>query len=801
MADVEKHLKRIKLGLRASEAQRKREVEDLEFQVPEKQWTADVKAQRSATTVGGVPIPARPMLSVAPVDEPIQLVSNQERAAHLAATFHPLSEDADDDTALVLQGLYDQGASESNAGTARSWAYERVLWAGTGWYRLDKVYDPEGGHPFDQKIIWDRMKYQGAVVTDPLAKAADKRDRRWQYILEDVPASQYADRYPDSDLATCDDGELIALGAEQPEWVKDDAETGEKIIRVAEAWDVRIETRRWSLYDDGQVYCESEPDSIPDGVRKVTGDAARFRDEDVRKVFWSTINCKEELEPEQEWDGQWIPLIPVVGRELQPFDGKERVIGMIANAKDSVRLVNYAASGAVEMAALEPKAPFMLDPKQIEGFEPWWQNINTRNLTYAPYHALIDGQPTPPPSRVQVDVSRLGPNMQILSMGGSMLQSSMSTFDPALGKQPTAHRSGRALEALQGQTQEANSHYLDNVATISIPYEALVWLDLAPKVYDRAGRVVRILKGEGPKPSSDLVMLGQPFTRTAKGRPQAILDGTTGQPVDADHPMAQGALHFDLSKGRYGVSVQVGKSHASLLQEGNDALTAVIQAEPGLLQVIGPEWAKYQDRPGMKAVADILKRNRDHQMPWLSDQGTQNLQADNQKLQQQLQQVTQAAQQMKQQIDTDSVKYQMQHQTDVALKDLESKTTIQIQQMKDATQIEVARINAAKEGMIAEREAAEERLATGLKIQADAAKQALDHGHAANQAELDRQHELRTTGLEHGAAAGAALQDHAQNLTEAEQGNQHALEQADAQRQAAEAAQPTAPADGSQNAS
>ena len=737
------------------------------------------------------------MLSVAPVDEPIQLVSNQERAAHLSVTFHPLSEDADDDTALVLQGLYDQGAAESNAGTARSWSYERTLWCGTGWYRLDKVYDPEGGHPSDQKIIWDRIKYQGAVITDPLAKAADKRDRRWQYIIEDVPVDEYADRYPDSQLASCDDGELIAIGIEKPDWISD-GDSDNRTIRIAEAWEVRVTKTILHLHSDNNAYAEG--DEIPEGVTKVAGDGARTYPKETRQVFWSTINCQEELEPEQEWDGQWIPLIPMVGRELQPFDGKDRVIGMIANAKDAARLINYAASGSVEMATLEPKAPWELDPKQIEGYETFWQQSNTRNFPYLPHHRMIDGQPVAPPARVQVDTSRLGPNMQILSMGGSMLQSSMSTFDPALGKQPTAHRSGRALEALQGQTQEANSHYLDNEATISLPYEALVWLDLAPKVYDRQGRVVRILKGEGPRPKSDLVMLGQPFTRNAKGRPQAMLDGTSGQPIPPEQ-MPDGALHFDLSKGRYGVSVQVGKSHASLLQEGNDALTAVIQAEPNLMAVIGPEWAKYQDRPGMKAVAEILKKNRDHQMPWLSDQGTQNLQADNQRLQQQLQQVTQAAQQMKQQLDTDAVKYEWQHKTEVATTDLKAQTTVQIQQMKDATQIEVARINAAKEGMIAEREAAEERLATGLQIAEDAASQALDHGHTANQAALDRQHELAKTGLEHGAAIAQSAQDHGEALAQGEQANQAALDQADAQRQAAEAAQPAAPDDGSQNAS
>lgn len=762
------NLKRFKLAATASEHQRKRVKEDLAFQVPELQWDQDVIAMRGATTIGGVPLPARPMLSVAPVDEPIQLVSNQERAAHLAATFHPLSHDADDDTATVLQGLYDQAQNDSNAGTARSWAYERVLWSGEGWYRLVAVFDPEGGHPFDQKLIWKRVKFQGNIYTDPFAQEADKADRRWQFVVDDLPVDLYKTRYKTSAVAAMNDSELSSIGSEAPDWIGGD-EVG-RTVRVAEVWEVRTETKTYRLYSDGQVYCDT--DTIPTGVTVVTGDGAKSRDDEIRRVFWSTMNCYEELDPEQEQDCDLIPLIYVCGRELQPFDGKERTVGMIANAKGSIRMINYSASGAVEMAALEPKAPFQWDPKQIEGYEPFWQQSNTRNFPGLPFHAIIDGQVVGPPQRVQVDVSRLGPNMQILSMGGQMLQAAMSTFDPALGKQPTAHRSGVALEALQGQTEQAHSHYLDNLATISIPYEAKCWLSWAPKVYDRPGRIVRILTGQGPKPTTSLVMLGQHFTRDQSGRP-----------VPAD-PTDPAALHFDLSKGRYGVSVSVGKSHASLLQEGNDALTTIVQAEPQLLSVIGPEWANYQDRPGMKQVAEILKKDRDHRMPWLADQQGDPAQELAQ-TKQQLQALTQSAQAMQKQLETDTVKYQMQAQSDIAIKDLESKTQIQIQQMKDATQIEVARITAAKEAMIAEREAMEESIALNRKITADALE-----------ADKGRAHEVATHVLDHGSAVAQNQQTHEQAIAQSAQDNQNALEQADAQRQAAEAAQPSPQADG-----
>ena len=68
------------------------------------------------------------------------------------------------------------------------------------------------------------------------------------------------------------------------------------------------------------------------------------------RVWWSVINGIEELTPAQEWNGRYIPIVPVLGRELQPFDGERRFVGMIRPAKDGQRLFNYAASNAVEIS-------------------------------------------------------------------------------------------------------------------------------------------------------------------------------------------------------------------------------------------------------------------------------------------------------------------------------------------------------------------------------------------------------------------------------------------------------------------
>jgi hypothetical protein len=101
-----------------------------------------VKDTRKAQTIDGIIVlPERPSLSIPTLDQPIQLALNQERQAHLGVQVHPLTEDADDDTAEVLQGLYRRIETDSRADLARSWAHERAVKCGRGWYRVNKVMD------------------------------------------------------------------------------------------------------------------------------------------------------------------------------------------------------------------------------------------------------------------------------------------------------------------------------------------------------------------------------------------------------------------------------------------------------------------------------------------------------------------------------------------------------------------------------------------------------------------------------------------------------------------------------------
>lgn len=733
--------------------QRDREKDDLKCQTPEGMWPDDIKKMRQATTINGIAIPARPMISVPTMDEPVQLVLSGQRKAHLGAKFHPLSEDASDDTAEVLQGLFRNYERDGLAHIARSWAFDRKAKCGTGWWRMLKVFDPEGGHPLDQKLIPKRILYQNAVVPDPFAEEPDWSDGKRLMYVADIALSTFKERYPKSKIGTIytDDQSLVSLGNEAPGWIGGTNEES-RSVRVAEDWLVEIEVITHLLLDDNSM---APTGQIPEGRTVKTGRDARSKDEEKRHLWHRKITCTDTLEPWQEQDGQYIPFIFDPGRELQPVDGKRIWFGMYSTAKQPAQLVNFAASGAVEMAALEPKAPWQAEEGVFEGHELEYQQSNIRNFPYLQHRGRnLSGEKAEAPKRVQADVSRLGPSMELLSMGRDFVQAATSTFDPALGKQPTAHRSGRALIALQDQTVEGTSHYLADHAEIAMTHEARMWLDQAPYVYDRPGRIARMLDEHG---DSTTIMLGMPFTTDPTTKRPMPVDPNAPPPADPTS-----VKHYDLSKGRYGVSVTIGKSSSSRLQEGSDEMSQILQADPALMPIIGPEYFKFRDFPGAKTIAKLLLKMRNHTMPWLSDDPTQNPEAQLAAAQQTMQQMQQALAELQKEKDGKVVENQGKFAIAQMQEESESKRAAQDREVKLA---------------VAELSAKVERLALFMEERARLGEQ----GHNVAETAAQHEHEAALADQQHANDLQAADQQHQQAIVQNEQTQSHGLETTAAQ--------------------
>lgn len=616
--DKEKLVERAQRFLkRASEAeakQREREREDLRFQVPDLQWDEAARRQR----LGDAMSPARPTLSISKLDQPMQLVSNQMRSADLGITIQPISEDADDETAEILQGLYRHIERTSRAELARSWAFDRARAAGRGVYRILTEYDEEGGELGDQKIVIKRILHQDAVYFDPTAQEPDFSDGKELLVTSWVSREDFQRMYPKAKGATADRSEWQVLAEEAPEWVTDED------LLVAEYWYKEFETT-----EDGR--------------------------ERVKAIHCCKVSGWEVIE-RQEWSGKYIPFVPVIGRELIPFDEQRRWVGMIGPAKDGQKLYNYAASTLVERMALEPKAPFIGYKGQFEGVEEEWRQANTRNFPYLEVNpTMIGDQPAPLPQRSQIDQSGMSLAMMALQEADQFIQATTAVFDPSLGRLPQKERSGRAIQALQQQADAGTSHYLQNLADISLTYEAKIILDLIPAIYDRPGRITRILRGDDGK--SETVILNRPFTVDPRTKRPVPVSG--GQPG----PQPARVKEYDLRKGVYSVSVSVGKSFQTRLEEGATEIGEILTAKPDLMPILGDIYFRFREFPGAKEIADRLAKIREQQYPGLGEgedgqMPPEQAQAKIQTLEQQLQLMQAQFQAALKALETDQAKQQ-----------------------------------------------------------------------------------------------------------------------------------------------
>lgn len=722
---VTKALERFRLSASAYTDQRQREKDALAFQVPKKQWPEDIQRTRDAAVVGTMELPARPMLSIPTLDQPIQLVLNQERQAHLGVQVHAMDEDADDETAEVLQGLYRRIEVDSRANLARSWAHERAVKAGIGWYRVLTELDPSSPEKSDHRIVIKRILRQESVYPDPFAQEPDWSDGEFLIIAQWMPYARFVRKYGQakgdkaSQLAGLDTGEFAALAEECPLWVLDNGEG--KSVLIAEYFDVEVQ-------DDG-----------------------------TRQITWRLITALDVLD-EQHWLGQYIPVIPCIGRELIPFDAERRWVGIIEPNMDAARAVNYAASGAVETVSLEPKAPFDVDPEEIKGYEPFYGQANVRNFPYLPRHKVVRGQLMPPLNRVQADTTKLQMSMMLLQEAKDFVHIGTFAYEPTLGQDSGRQVSGKKVLALQQQHDQGSSNWLDNLAEISMTYEAKVVLDLIPHYYDRKGRIARILDQEDtPK----TVMLNQPFVMGGpkKNRPMPMpMPGPQGPPPGAPpgpmpgmmpgKPPASDIKHYDLTKGRYGVSVSIGKAYKSRIEQGADELGQLFQAEPQLFSILGDLYLKFRDFPGHAEAAERVKKMLPPPLQGGDAQGPspQQLQQQLQQAQQMLGALTKELNAKNQYIDTEQGKIEAQQQLEAGKlaaglkeKELDAALQIRLQEMKNAAEIRKAEIAAAIKGYQTEAQHAAQHEEQALNIQAEFVQADLARENAAHEAQLDRE--------------------------------------------------------------
>lgn len=596
---------------------RQQSVEDTQFVMGDSdnryQWDQAVYDDRNNAR--------KPCLTINITAQHCNQIENQIRQNRPSAKVVPVDSDADTKTANLIGGMLRSIQAYSNADTAHDIAAQHSIYGGEGYWRVLTDYETETS--FDQTIFIRALTNPQLVFIDPDAIEPDRSDARWGMIFEDIPRKDAEDEYKEQFLSWGNDGD----------WCNKDT------VRRAEYFYRVDDEDTLYLLSSGETILRSElPEGAKVNIKKkigsiVTEDAVWLvideRPTTIKKWKWCRIvGDSNEPEDEKDWPGSYLPIITVVGKEVN-VNGQVIRKGLVRDMKDQQRMLNYSYSTAVEQLALQPKAPYKAAAEAIEGYEDVWAKANTGNNSYLPYNAFDDqGNPLPMPER-EAPPQLAAAQIQMMQVATEQARAATGQQNANFGIRSEA-QSGVGIQRLKAQGEIATFHFPDNLAR-ALKYEATVILDLIPKIYDRK-RIVRILGLDGEETAA---MLDPDYQGEA-------------QEVDQQSGIDQ---IFNPLVGRYDVHIDTGPSYQTQRQEAAAALTELSSRAPVLMNAAPDLVIKAFDFPMREEIAARLKRTVPQQIIGDEKNPEGQLQAQLQQLMQQMQQMQQAGQQLVQQRD------------------------------------------------------------------------------------------------------------------------------------------------------
>jgi len=600
---IETALHRMTMAIAAYSDSREDELDDLRFYAasPDNQfqWPADVLATRGS--VQGQTINARPCLTINKLPQHVRQVTNDQRQNRPSGKVIPADDKADVEVAEIFNGMVRHIEYMSDADVAYDTACENQVAYGEGYIRLLTEY--ESPNSFDQNIKIGRIRNSFSVYMDPTIQDPCGSDAQWCFVTEDLMLEDFERMFPDAQPVSSLQAQSVGNESYAP-WLSVDT------IRIADYYYVEHEKATLNLYYGNVSAMKGSPEDqqmVQLGMKPI-----KSRLVDIKKVKHCKINGFEVLE-HNDWAGDWIPVVRVVGNEFE-IDGRIHVSGIVRNAKDAQRMYNYWVSQEAEMLALAPKAPFIGYGGQFEGYEQNWKTANTTNWPYLEVNPDVTdgaGSPLPLPQRAQPPMASSG-LLQAKAGASDDIKSTTGQYDSSLG-QTSNERSGKAIMARERQADTGTYHYVDNLAR-AVRHITRQIIGLVPKIYDTQ-RVARIMGEDGEPDSAKIDPMQQ--------EPVKKIVDQNGIEIDRI---------YNPGVGTYDVMVTTGPSYMTKRQEALESMGQLLQGNPQLWAVAGDLFIKNMDWPGAQEMAKRFAKTID---PKLMDDGDKDpaLQAAEQQMQ------------------------------------------------------------------------------------------------------------------------------------------------------------------------
>ena len=474
----------------------------------------------------------------------------------------PAGGNATKDIAVTIDGIIRNIEQMSNAGTVYSQAARNMVIGGMDGWRVIQKYISD--NTFDQDLAIEHIgNFVDRVWFDPSAENQDKSDSRYAFVLHPMAKDEYESRWPEGAGESVDD-------SRDGEAYYDKAE----VVVVGEFLYLESEDRDLVLMSNGQVHeVNDDFDKVEDDLAAIGVTEVKRRTRKKHYVCSRYFDAKDFLEEKKETVFCRIPVVPTYAN-FKIFENKTIYWGVVEKLLDPQRVMNYSVSREIEEGALAPRAKYWMTPAQASGHEEQLQTLNTNADPVQFYNV----DPETPAVPQQQGGAQINPGLRTISeaMRGIICQTA-GMFAASMGDNPGL-QSVVAIRQLQDRGSNGTFKYSKGVE-IAVAATGKLIKDAIPMIYDTQ-RQVRILREDE---SYDMVDLNQ-----------KVIDNDTGEVVVVN----------DMQVGSYDVTCRAGPSFRNRQQETVEAITALAQTDPTLMQIAGDLLLQNISTPAASQIAE-----------------------------------------------------------------------------------------------------------------------------------------------------------------------------------------------------
>lgn len=585
-------------------------------------------------------------------------VCNEQRKNKPAVQVNPVDSGADVDTAEVAQGLIRHIEYSSNADIAYDTAFWWAAGPGRGFYRLctDFVDDESD----NQEIQVKRIINPHMVFVDPTAQEGDFSDMKWGGFKSWFSREDFKATWPEAQLSGADSSTWRAVGDDAEDWMDKDGGA----ILVVEYF-----------------------------YKEFTKGKAKSGRETIKTKVCRVVCTAVEILERSELPGEYIPIIAVLGEE-KLVNGQRTWAGLVRAGKDPQKRYNYLLTAETERIAFMPIATWIGARGFMGKDSRVWAAAHKMPIAALEFDIIgADGQGINAPRLITEEAPTQAVTQSKIGAEQG-LKAVLGMYDPNMGKNESG-QSGIAINRLQAQGETGNYHLQDNLGR-ALRYEGRIILSWLPTYYDTE-RIIRIIGEDG----------------TQK---QVRINGPVQKPEEALNKEHVGKT-FDMTTGRYDVTISAGPSYQSRREEDRMTMGAALTGPMGQLIAnrAGDLWAKTLDSPIAKELAkrlvppDIAAQNQSGASGQIPPQIKQQMDAMSQQ-HEQLVQALHAAQDKIEDLEAgnaaDMAKAQLDSQTKVAIAEMNNQTEL----LKVQAQITGAGVVPQLQAKIAELEQSHDEL-------------------------------------------------------------------------------------------